>query len=487
VRTKKLFAVLTLAGTTLGLAGLAAIPASASSHREAPAISQDPTADNADLYAWRDAGDPTKLNIVATYIGLELPQGGPNWAKFGDDVLYEIHIDNTGDVEEDITYQFRFRTTVGDGNTFLYNLGQIGTGPGYANQNVKQVYSVQRIDATGPHMLATDVVRPPVNVGVRSTPNYEARYANAAIKNLPGGGKVFAGQREDPFYVDLGSVFDLLGLRPFNAAHVIPRPAAPGVDGLAGYNVHTIALQLPITAIGKNGNVPTTADSKDSFVGIYASAARQRVKVLSVVGDQPRNAGRFIQVSRLGIPLVNEVLIPLKDKDVWNAVDPADDAQFFGSILDPEPARRIPVLYPGVTTPPGGFEANGTPKRGDIVAVLTGQAAGLSAANALPPADLLRVNLAVAPVAGTPANRLAVLQGDGGGFPNGRRLTDDVVDIELRLLAGGTPFTPAFNNSPNKDLSDGVDADDATTLAAFPYVPAPFDGYTQEAPGHAAP
>ena len=237
--------------------------------------------------------------------------------------------------------------------------------------------------------------------------------------------------------------------------------------------------------MSKNGDVPTTVDSKDSFIGVYASTSRQRVRVLSVAGGAPRNAGRWIQVSRLAIPLVNEVLIPLGKKDGWNSSNPKDDAQFFGNILDPEPAKLIPVLYPGVTTPPGGFNADGSAKRTDIVAVLTGQAAGLSAANALPPADLLRVNLAVA-VNPTP-NRLAVLAGDTGGFPNGRRLIDDVVDIELRLLAGGTPFTPAYNISPNNALTDGVDGNDVAFLSNFPYVGTPFDGYSQQKPGNAAP
>src|SRR5205823_10125040 len=176
--------------------------------------------------------------------------------------------------------------------------------------------------------------------------------------------------------VDLGSIFDLLGLRPLNSKHAISRPDSAGVDGLSGYNVHIIALQVPITAVSKNGDVPTTTDSKDSFVGIYASASRQRVRVLSVIGDQPRNAGRFVQVSRLGIPLVNEVLIPLKDKDIWNSGQPKDDAEYFPNILDPEPAKLIPVLYPGVSTPPGGFNSDGSPKRGDIVAVLSGAGAG---------------------------------------------------------------------------------------------------------------
>jgi hypothetical protein len=444
---------------------------------------QDPLSDITDVYAFRDPVDPTKVDLIANFIPAELPQAGPNFYGFGDDVLYEIHVDNDGDVDTDITYQFRFRTIVGNGDTFLYNTGQV-TSPTDADLNVRQVYSVKKITAAGSTMIGTDLTVPPANIGPRSTPDYESNLGAAGVHDVAGGGKVFAGPRQDPFFVDLGSVFDLLGLRPLNGAHLVPLTAAPGVDGLAGENVHTIALQLPITEVNKNGVVPTTVDSKDSFIGVYGSASRQRVRVLSTVGGAPRNSGRWIQVSRLGIPLVNEVLIPLADKDRWNATDPVEDAQFFGSILDPEPAKLIPVLYPGVTTPQGGFDG-ATPRRSDIVAVLTGQGAGLSAANALPPADLLRVNLAVMPT-GSP-DRLAILAGDGAGFPNGRRLGDDVVDIELRLLAGGTPFTPAFDISPNNALTDGVDADDVALLPAFPYVGAPFSGYSREVPGSSAP
>src|SRR3954447_25923240 len=330
------------------MAVAASVPAGASSHREAPLISQDPVADNTDLYVFRDPNDPFKVDIIANYIGLEIPNGGPNFAKFGDDVLYEVHIDNNGDVEDDITYQLRFRTVTQNGNTFLYNTGPIGA-PNDANQNVRQFYSVKRIDNTGSHMLLTDAATPPVNIGPRSTPNYESALATPTIATLPDGGKVFAGVRVDPFFVDLGSVFDLLALRPIQSAHLINQPPSTpnGQNGLAGKNVHTIALQLPMTSVTVSGAVPGTVDSKESVIGVYASASRQRVKVLSVAGGAPRNAGRFVQVSRLGLPLVNEVLIPLGQKDLWNATDPADDAQFFGSILDPEPAKLIPVLYPG--------------------------------------------------------------------------------------------------------------------------------------------
>ncbi|MGH9148838.1 MAG: DUF4331 domain-containing protein, partial [Acidimicrobiales bacterium] len=344
----------------------------------------------------------------------------------------------------------------------------------------RQVYSVRRTDGAGSTMLATDLPTPPANIGPRSTPNYETALAAPAVASLPGGGQVFAGTRDDPFFVDLGSVFDLLGLRPLNAAHFVALAAEAGRDGLAGKSVHTIALRLPLTSVLKAGAPAgctggTTLDNKDCVIGVYASASRQRVQVLTPAGGVPRVAGRWVQVSRLGIPLVNEVLIPLGQKDRWNASDPADDVANFGSfILNPEPAALIPVLYPGVSTPSG-------PRTADVLPVLQGAGAGLTGANLLAPADLLRLNTST-PVTASP-DRLAILAGDAQGFPNGRRLGDDVVDILLRLLAGGTPFTPSFNISPNNILTDGVDANDAAFLPAFPYASSPRSGYDQPATG----
>lgn len=481
-RRKALGAALSVA-VSGALIGVSPVEVDASSHREAPLISQDPVADNTDFYLFRDATNPAMVNVVANYIGLEQPAAGPNFARFGDDVLYEIHIDNDGDVVDDITYQFRFRTIIENPNTFLYNTFTIDPAT-YANQNVKQVYSVRKIEDGVSTMLATNVSTPPVNVGPRSTPNYEA-YTAASIEPLAGGGLVFAGQRDDAFYADLGSVFDLLGLRPINSAHVAPLPDAPGRDGLAGKNVHTISMQLPITELSGSGAVPTTVDDADSVIGAYASSSRQRVKVLSNGGGQPRNLGQFIQVSRLGIPLVNEVLIPLGSKDRWNAAAPKDDAQFFGPILDPEPTKLLPVVYPAVfndaNTPDGGA-AN----RPDLIQLLTGQVIGLSAPNALPPADLLRLNLAVPAVAGTQANRLAALAGDAGGFPNGRRLTDDVVDIELRVLAGELLDADGIidgTSIPYSALGDGVDGSAVPGISTFPYQGTAAAGYDQPATG----
>ena len=480
---RRLIAGAAAAATLMGVLGAAGGPAFASSHREAPLISQDPVADNTDVYAFKDANDPTKVDIIANYIGLEDPASGPNFVRFGDDVLYEIHINNTGDATDQITYQFRFQTTVRDPSTFLYNDGPItSTNPADAAKgglNVFQTYTVRKIDKAGSKIVASNVPVAPANVGRRSNgsqANYDSTVGLPSVKPLADGGTVFAGPRQDPFFVDLGSVFDLLGLRPLNTAHVIKLPTAPGINQpLAQKNVHEIALQLPISAVSKNGNVPTTVDDPASVIGVYASASRQRVKILSTVGGAPRNAGQWIQVSRLGIPLVNEVLIPLADKDRWNARTPAHDLDkdgFATSLLNPLPAAYIHALY-GLTVPPN-------PRTSDILPIVQGAGAGLSAKNYLPPADLLRINLAT-PLTASPS-RLGILAGDAQGFPNGRRLNDDVVDIELRLLAGGTPFTPAQNVSPNNALTDGVDGPTAQPIGQFPFEAPPISGYDQTPP-----
>lgn len=462
---------LVLAGTlaSTSVIGIWSSPAMASSHREAPAISQDPQADNTDLYAFRDTADPTKLNIIANYIGVEDPNGGPNFVRFSDDVQYSIHVDNNGDVVDDVTYNFRFRTTITNPNTFLYNTGQI-TSPTDPDLSYRQTYSVERVSRTGSQILASDAVVPPVNVGVRSNPqaDYEATTARPTITGLAGGGQVFAGVREDPFFVDLGSIFDLGALRPIQPNHLIPLPATAGVDGLGGKNVHTIALQVPISSVTAGGITPTTVNSKSSVLGIYASSARQRVRVLSIDGSAPpRNAGRWVQVSRLGIPLVNEVLIPLGKKDRWNSTLPKDDgaAGFFDNILDPELTKLLPTLYPGVFNS-GNIPQGGAANRPDLVALVTGQLAGLSAANALPPADLLRINVASAP---------------GAAFPNGRQLADDVVDTEIQVLAGVFLDSDGIIDGtgvPYSALRDGVNATDGTLLSVFPYVGTPFNGFT---------
>jgi len=286
-----------------------------SSHREAPEISKDPVADNTDLYAFVSPDQPNTVTLISNYIPLEEPPGGPNFFEFGDDVLYEIKIDNDGDALAEVTYQFRFQTQVSNPDTFLYNTGPI-TSISSANWNRKQFYSVTLVDASGhSHLLGSGLACPPCNIGPRSTPDYE-NLAEQAVHSLPGGIKVFAGQRAEGFYVDLGSIFDLGALRPFQNLHLIPLPATQGVNGTTGLNVHTIAIQVPKTLLTRDGSNPTNPADPRSVIGVWASASRRMATILQGMG-QIQEAGPWVQVSRLGEPLINEVIIPMGKKDDW--------------------------------------------------------------------------------------------------------------------------------------------------------------------------
>jgi hypothetical protein len=478
----------------LGIACLVGtlLPARGSSHREAPLITEDPVADNTDFYAFVSHDKPDTVTIISNWIPLEEPAGGPNFHRFGDDVLYTINIDNNGDAEDDIVYEFRFTTQVMNGDTFLYNTDAV-TSLADPDLNVRQTYSVARVRGGERQILASDLPTPPVNIGPRSTPDYPSLAAQA-VRSLPDGSKVFAGQRDDAFFVDLGSVFDLAGLRLLNPAHKQPLVPEPGLDGVGGYNTHTIALQVPKNLLTHDGSPGTDRTNPNSIIGLYSASLRRSQRVLSTEGEQPRTSGDWVQVSRLGMPLVNEVLIPLGKKDRWNASQPRDDAQFFNYFQDPEVARLVPVLYPLVSVPPA--------PRDDIVAVFLTGIQGLNQPPNVKPADLLRLNMAIPPspivsplgllpplpidtaVGLLPplpiGNPLGLLTGQEDGFPNGRRLADDVTDIELRVLAGGTPFTPAFNRPPNNLVTDGIEANDQPFLSSFPYIGVPWQGYRHE-------
>jgi hypothetical protein len=454
-------------------------PATASSHREAPLISEDPVADNTDVYAFRSPDQPNTVTIMANYIPLEEPAGGPNFNAFGEDVAYRINIDNTADGKEDIVYEFRFRTETRNGDTFLYNTGPIDT-ISDTDWNRPQFYSLTRIDGRRRTNLGQSLATPPVNIGPRSTPTYTSLMA-AGVHDIPrGGGKVFAGQIDDPFFVDLGSIFDLAGLRPFNSLHVLPLPPEAGVDGVGGYNTHMIAVQVPIERLTRDGEVHNAGDP-EAVLGIYASATRPRVRTILGNG-RTKSVGRQIQVSRLGNPLVNEVVIPLDRKDRWNSEDPDDEEAFVEEYSEPEVTRLENALYPVLDDAP----ATG---RGDLVAIHLTGVPGLNFTSN-DKAELLRLNTGIPPSAPVgQGNRLGVLAGDFAGFPNGRRLEDDVTDIDLRAFACGYgpivgPLIEGLgqcdgnaNRSPNNLLGDGVDENDRPFHVNFPYVGEPHQGY----------
>src|SRR5215468_1885443 len=306
-----------------------------SSHREAPEIAKDPVADSTDVYAFVSPDRPRTVTLIANYIPLQGPAGGPNFYEFGDDVRYAIHIDTQGNSEANVTYEFEFTTTLADPNTFLYNTGPI-TSLTSANWNRRQTYSVTRVDAKGRHVLGTGLLCPPCNIGPLSTPRYEAALAKPAIHALSDGSRVFAGQRAEGFYVDLGSIFDLGNLRPFQNLNVFAkgRPAAAGVNATKFLNVHSIAIQVPISRITAPGR---------PVIGVWTTASRQRVQMQAADGEPGIQAGPFQQVSRLGNPLFNEVLIPIGKKDFWNTQQPVDDKQFAGFVTHPELAKLLPV------------------------------------------------------------------------------------------------------------------------------------------------
>ncbi len=487
----------------------------ASSHREAPSTSVDPMIDATDVYAFVDPNEPTRVNLIMNFIPFQLPQGGPNFYRFDDNVQYAMRIDNNGDAVTDIQFVFRFRTVVANPNTFLYNTGQV-LSLDSPNLNIKQFYSVTVLRGNGSNVTSSTVAPatpaagspagfpfavPPVNVGIRSTPNYENNLGSPAVTAVSttfGTAVVFAGQREEGFFIDVASIFDLLGLRPFNSSHVVPLANSPGVDATANLNVSTIAMQVPISAVTANGQFPTGPNDPNGVISVYSASSRQAL--IAFPEDRsgpPTFSGNFVQVSRLGNPLINELLVPLQMKDRFNASLPGSDAQFLPFVLDPEPARLINQLYK-IPVPPAprndvatvfltgipGLNVQTNTSTNPSVAAFTGQPANTV------PQERMRLNMGIAPTGaanaqGTP-NRLGFLGGDLAGFPNGRRPGDDVVDILLRVSAGATTFTPAFNVAPNNLLGDGVNQNDVPFLTRFPYLATPRSGYdapTSEAVG----
>ncbi len=392
----------------------------ASSHREAPLISEDPSVDNTDLYAFRSPDKPSTFTIIANYIPGEDPAAGPNYWTFSPNARYNVHVDRNGDGRADITYRFRFKRR--NGQFFL--------------GNTAQPYTVTRI-ARGRSQLVARGTTPPNNIGPRSTPNYR-RLAEKGVYKLRGGGLVFAGQRDDAFFADIGAIFDLLAIRKGTGN------AGGGKNFFAGYAVHAIALQIPIKAV----------DTKSHVVGVWATAERPRASV----GGRGRG---WVQVSRLGNPLINEVIIPTGLKDVWNRVTPAQDKRFVKYYRQPILAAVINKLYK-LGAP--------TKNREDLVQVLlTGIPKVTFTGKTL--ADELRINLAVPVTPLDKFNRMGVLGGDNQGWPNGRRLGDDVVDIAEQAVGG-------FLKGKKLPLGDGVNLPETQRMGTFPYEADPPSGFT---------
>lgn len=481
-------------GTSILLLATTVTPIFGASHREAPIISTDAAADHTDVFAWMDgpvrtsslstSGTENRVNLVVNVSPMQDPAGGPNFWLFDPSVKYDINVDNDGDGIADVNYSFRFTTHVRNKNTFLANTGQV-TAPNDVDQNVYQTYDLTRTYRGGsPVTLLNDAFTAPTNVGPRATPDY-ADTADAAVRSITGGMKAFAGQRDDPFFVDLGSIFDLGGLRPFNGAHLIPLPTATGIDDLQGTNVLTLALQVPTWHLTQDRKVYAPDDAR-ATIGVWAANYRQANRMTASDGSV-RYTGPWRQVSRMGNPLINEVIIPLGLKDRWNARTPRWDYIFEKYYLAPELAGLVNALYPSLPD-------TRTTGRGDLSLILLQGLPGLNSTGSRK-MDVLRLNTGIPACTADPADddagacrRLGAFYEDAAdlaAWPNGRRPSDDVTDMALRAVADGygAQLNSLFgvpNLSPNNQIGDGVDANDQPFLDAFPYIAVPNQGYDHE-------
>ncbi len=463
-----------------------------SSHREAPEISKDPAADNTDVYAFVSPDKPDTVTLIANFIPFQNPDGGPNFYAFGKDVLYEFHIFNTlvtaRDQAPDITYQFRFNEVYRDEGSFLYNLGTVGVNPRgaagletYPNLNRRQTYSVTKVVKGGrTTVLGDNIPVPPCNVGVHSTPNY-LQYVPPAINRLTTGETVFAGQRAESFFFDLGSGFDLLDIRPLQFLHTGPLSPAFAVESFRGLNIFTIAIQVPKTMLTRDGSNPTDVMKQESVIGVYASASRRNSRMYEPDGTR-LDTGPWQQVGRLANPLFNELLVGIGQKNRWNAQPPTNDADFLGRVQHPEISLKLPALYPLPFGNLANFNRTNQP-RTDLVDILltgipNGRIPNFQNFTGATYADLMRLNMAV-PVTANPL-AYGVIVGDLQGFPNGRRPADDVVDIELKALAGATLPLRYPSYAPDlaaAALADFVAQENGPYLPNFPYLGTPNSGF----------
>lgn len=472
------------------LAVLLSAPAFAASHREAPLIANDPAADITDFYMFRSWQDPDKAILIMNVIPGQEPGSGPNYFNFADDVLYEIHIDNNkNNIAANVVYQIRFKTEIRQpGNVFPLAYVALPpitalTGAGSEGLLVRQSYTVTEVRyGQQPRDLGTGTMfAVPSNVGTRTTPNYE-QLAAKGIFPLKNGGRVFAGQRDETFYIDLGGTFDTLNLHispilsnsdDANDATIVGAPGAGTADTFSGFNVNTIALEIPVSDLmGPNGN---------KVIGAYASTSRPKVSVIKKDGNR-ESSSRFIQVARMGNPLVNELIIPTDTKDRWNATDAEEEAEFVTYYCNSAVATALNVVF-GTNFP--------TTNREDLINALLRYSPG-------PPlcgggktnetlADFVRVDLNVPPTTPASQKRLGPLAHDANGnatpdkagFPNGRRPNDDTTDVVLRVVAGilTNPSTPNLGDGVNFNIGSVGGNKTANGIAtSFPFLPTPHDG-----------
>jgi Domain of unknown function (DUF4331) len=486
---------------------LAAPPAYAASHREAPLMTLDPAADITDVYAFvsYDAANVAaplasrKVTLIMNVIPSQEPGAGPNYYAFDDNVLYALHVDNNRDGVDDITYEVKFATEQQSPDQFIATLALPPVtdleGPNAAGLSRKQRYTVTEVRACKPgkkklcrtQLFAGQMLSAvPSNIGPLTTPDYAALAAKGIFTDAANGIRVFAGQRADTFAIDLGAVFDTLNLRVENATPIPGvRPPLPvqtaaedandfvnpfGVNDFSGFNVNTIAIELPVTRLTVDGNAPT---AQTGTIGLYASTFRQKTTMRQgaphLNPDKPllKDSGEWRQVSRMGNPLVNELIIPIGKKDFWNGVEPENEAQFLDFYRNLAVAGAL-QLVSGVPVPP-------TPRE-DIVQLLLKYKGQDPDPTIGPFSELLRLDMTVDPTPVGVIKRLGPLAHDANdvatpdpaGFPNGRRPNDDVTDIVVRV-AGGTNYI-------TNHVGDGVGVSEKGITPDFPFLPTPYDG-----------
>lgn len=466
------------------------------SHREAPIVALDRAADITDFFAFVSYDDPSKVTFILNVDPLLEPSNGPNYFPFDPGILYEIKIDNNQNAAEDVTLQFRFQTEFSQPHSYTGYFGIEGNvvtpsnspppvAPGVAlpppittlspstfGLIQRQFYTVTMIRSGQSTSLdgGRQLLAVPSNVGPRTMPNYEA-FARQGIYDLGGGVRVFAGTVDDPFYIDLGAAFDSLNFR----AGAFPS-GIPGVltdvqdaddasnfapDTVSGFNVNTIAIELPIATITQGGARHAATDPR-AVIGAWGTTSRPRITVRRSVTDPELSSTNFQQVQRMANPLINELLVGIGSKDTWSISAPRDDAQFASTLLDPLFPRVINAAYRGAVEIPA-------PPRNDLLPLVTyAPPIAPAGTTAGPVADLLRLNTGVPPASAATRKRLGVLGGDLAGFPNGRRVSDDVTDIAARVVVG--VLNPAFNKLPNNRIGDGVNTNDRPYQDTFPYV-----------------
>ena len=455
LRTRMLAAAASIA-VGAGLFALAPLTGGASSHREAPLVAADPQIDTTDVWAFVSEDRPSTVTLIASWLPFQEPAGGPNFYAWAEGVRYSINIDNDHDARADLVYQWVFTDHYRNPNTFLYNTGPV-TSLSDADLNFYQTYDLTRInrDNGNKTVLVNDATAVPSHVGAASMPSYNSNLFDAGTENFgPAPSHTWAGQSDDAFFLDL-RVFDLL--YGANLSEV-------GDDTLAGFNVSTLALQVPKDDLALGGN-----SAENPIVGIWSTTSRRSIQIQQADGSTDTD-GKFVQVSRLGMPLVNEVVIPVGLKDYFNGSKPSADGAALPLVQDPELPHLLNAIY-GTDVPDSDPDAAGV-QRADLIQVFLTGVSGLNMPAGVTASEQMRLNMSIDPCS-TTCSPFGVLGGDTAGFPNGRRLTDDIIDISLRVVLG---VLLAQNSPLSETIGDGVGANDVPFNTEFPYVAYPHSG-----------